>query len=357
MQGLNAARFKSVAGFGTLFRLAGLSDIFLKHLFLDSGLYLAVSRIWGRVAASDLTVLEKLRMFRHDIWQCLFIFPVVASVILLPLKILYRRIAAYLIVIAILFLFFINLLGLGNVGRFLRLPMMLDAVSWGWGHPEYIAEYISLSSILKLIILLIVFITLVNASAGSHRKTISLMNTCLVKTFPWLLFVSAVVGGLTYIAAVPAKAVYPSAAGRILAALRDNQASAGRFTGMTMNEVSAEFVRVTQTPSDTGTEPSLIGAEKGSNVILFVLETGPARAYHPLRNAPEKVINDLLPHSFVSTAHYSTYPYTSDALFSVFSGLYPLMRRTLLRQSVALHFGWVQQLQELGYETKAYAPY
>ena len=357
MPGIDATRLKSVAAFGTLFWLIGLTDIYLKHLFLKYGLYLAVSRIWGRDSAADLTVLEKLAMFRHDIWQSLILFPIAAVLILLPLKVVYRRLVATLLVFAIVLLFFINLQGLGNVRRFLALPMILDAIQWGWQHPEYIAEYVSVSSFLKLLILLAAFITLIKASDSSPQKSPSLINTWLVKAFPCLLVITLAIGGLSYASVVPVRAVSQSAAERIYTALRDNQPSAGRFAGMTMSDVSAYFARVTRTPSDAGIEPSLVGTEKGSNIIFFVLETGPSRAFHPLRSAPEKAIDDLLPRSFVSKTHYSTYPYTSDALFSVFSGLYPLTRRTLLRRSVALRFGWVQQLQELGYETRGYAPY
>lgn len=46
----------------------------------------------------------------------------------------------------------------------------------------------------------------------------------------------------------------------------------------------------------------------------------------------------IYPRSFIATRHYTSHPYSSDALYSVFSGRYPHGRRRLLAAADAVSF-------------------
>jgi hypothetical protein len=99
------------------------------------------------------------------------------------------------------------------------------------------------------------------------------------------------------------------------------------------------------------------GAEKNSDLVLIVLETAPQRVW-PLERMPG--LASLLPRAFVSREHFTTYPYTSDAMFSVVSGFYPLGRRRLLAtipEGEEIQSGLATALANAGYESTVYSPY
>jgi hypothetical protein len=101
-----------------------------------------------------------------------------------------------------------------------------------------------------------------------------------------------------------------------------------------------------------------VGAERGSDVILFMMETGAAKALDVAaigRSLPG--IGALYSRAFVASRHYTTHPYSSDALYSVFSGRYPTGRRRMLRTAPAGSiFGLMSNHPEQGLVRRVYVP-
>ena len=69
---------------------------------------------------------------------------------------------------------------------------------------------------------------------------------------------------------------------------------------------------------------TFFGSAKDYNVLFFVLEAISARVFDPaidsLRDMPN--VRRLRPHAFVAAKHYTTFPGTSQAVFSLFTSLY-----------------------------------
>jgi hypothetical protein len=81
---------------------------------------------------------------------------------------------------------------------------------------------------------------------------------------------------------------------------------------------------------------ALVGREAGSDLLIMMMETAPAQAFERGDGvAGSEAVGRLRPRALVSTRHYSTHPYSSDALFSVLSGTYPHGRRVLLQSLAA----------------------
>jgi phosphoglycerol transferase MdoB-like AlkP superfamily enzyme len=103
-----------------------------------------------------------------------------------------------------------------------------------------------------------------------------------------------------------------------------------------------------------------LGREKGSNVILFVMETAPRRAFD-LNGGIETLPNlkQLAKNAFVGLEHYSTYPYTSNAIFSIISSIYPSARKNVIQTfgQGNYHTGLFIKLKQAGYFTASYSPY
>ena len=66
------------------------------------------------------------------------------------------------------------------------------------------------------------------------------------------------------------------------------------------------------------------GTAKGYNLILVVLETAPAQILDPAKESLDDLPNlrRLRQHAFVSNRHYTTFPLTNRASFSIFTSLY-----------------------------------
>jgi membrane-anchored protein YejM (alkaline phosphatase superfamily) len=74
--------------------------------------------------------------------------------------------------------------------------------------------------------------------------------------------------------------------------------------------------------------------------------------------ASRPALDALAANGFVATRHHTTYPYTSDALFSILSGRYPLNRRNLITSGHAdLDDSLTQQLRRAGYDFRVYSSF
>jgi membrane-anchored protein YejM (alkaline phosphatase superfamily) len=105
-------------------------------------------------------------------------------------------------------------------------------------------------------------------------------------------------------------------------------------------------------PSDA----TYAGAARGYNVVFFVMESLPAEVFDPagdVRGMPN--VAELRKHSFVGRQHYTTYPYTSYALFAMLTSMYTQTSPGTLIEDPKLEVpGLVRALRESGYTTGYY---
>ncbi|MBL0125047.1 MAG: sulfatase-like hydrolase/transferase [Betaproteobacteria bacterium] len=79
--------------------------------------------------------------------------------------------------------------------------------------------------------------------------------------------------------------------------------------------------------------------------------------FSPNENFSELIPQELANNALVAYMHHTTYPYTSDAVFSILSGLYPAGRRELITKGgFKQHKVLLAKLSEKGYQTGAYVP-
>lgn len=112
---------------------------------------------------------------------------------------------------------------------------------------------------------------------------------------------------------------------------------------------------------DTATPDNLIplapGALKGYNVVLFVIETAPYTFYPDLQQLASRLQHPWLAnHNVAFTRHYSTYPSTDRAMFSIASGLYPPMLNDN-NWKAAMRYGdsLPKALRQYGYHTYVFS--
>jgi hypothetical protein len=339
----------------------GLLYVYLKHLqFLKTNSYLSISRMLGRPSRDpDFSWIERLSLFRQDITIELVLVPAAFALLAVLLR---QKVRVWFLIpvgLLLILVFYVNFLALNNVGQLLNRENMFAAVRFAMEHPELAGEYVTTSSLIKIGLLMLAFVAaaVAIARAGStypNRRTN--LGAVAVGAVMGLSVIAFLVG---LSVTLPARAAYRSSAQGILVALFRSDGSVTRFRGANPNEIGRAFSDLTHTPVDASSSSQFYGRASRPNVVVFVLETGPAQAFDPLRDKEvAEPISELLSGSFFAESHYSTYPYTSQAVFSIFSGLYPVnIRKQLIANQSAQPFGWVEALRRVGYSTRTYAPF
>jgi hypothetical protein len=97
------------------------------------------------------------------------------------------------------------------------------------------------------------------------------------------------------------------------------------------------------------------GRAKNYNIIMFVMESITAQVSDPARDSLSDMPNLRLlrDHSFLMGRHYTSYPLTDNAAFSIFTSLYVSRQCGIVDHQVEIP-GLVRSLQTEGYQTAYY---
>ena len=313
----------------------GLFGIYLKVALLGPH-WNAIARFYDKSGPQHVPLTDRLGFFLQDVWVNLFALPLLGMLAISVVPRRHRTKVAAVVSAAIGFAYFVELQVQKEVGRYLGREALGDLVGWTLSSPGTAFDYVTPSSLVKLAAFLGVLAVVVALDHFGHR---SVNNERL----DWalicrrLLWFPAVATALVGLASIPL-AVSTS---RPLSPLtRSAVASAAATLVESSDDTSAHgaiespLVRFRQLTRTGVVDPSssYVGGERDSDVILFMMETGSAKALDIAavgRSLPG--IGALYSRAFVATRHYTTHPYSSDALYSVFSGRYPLGRRRVLR--------------------------
>ncbi|MBI2382416.1 MAG: sulfatase-like hydrolase/transferase [Gammaproteobacteria bacterium] len=333
--------------------LIGVYGLWLKYRLLDSPLgFSAVARLLNRPDAHALSLVERLALFQQDLALNLLALPLAVWLMLWLVRGRWRRALALVLNLGLLLAFFLGAEAVRNVGRFLTVELAADAWAWVWQHPENLVDYALASHwppALAVLILSTVFILTTGPGGpwGQYRRR------RLVLGLGMLAALGAASGFQAGLPALPqGRALLLSMAQALLA-----QPPGALSASIADKDLPAFFRDFSRTPTRDDGNP-LFGKEKGADVLVFVLETGP-RETLDLAAEAERLpgLKTLRPHAFLSSQHYTSYPYTSDALFSLLGGVYPLNRKDYLRRDSELApLGLMAALSRKGYRTAVYSP-
>jgi hypothetical protein len=318
------------------FLVAGAVGVYLK-LALVGPHWSAVARFLGLLSPDDLALPTRLGLFLHDIWINLLAMPLAAT-LLVTLLFGRFRIAAALVASGVMsVLYFLELQVQKETGDYVSWALVRDFFGWSAAAPGVMLDYASTGSLVKLaaVFLALAAIAIVGR-LGARAERLQLSRERQV--YRRLLAAPAIIVALAALAALPIAASSPlsasplgaSAVGRAARLLWRTTDAAGVPSDATLESTLAAFRQLTHTPPHDLTA-GYVGRESESDVILFVMETGAAQALDLAavgRDLPG--VGRIYPRSFVGARHYTSHPYSSDALYSVFSGRYPHGRRRLL---------------------------
>lgn len=353
---LRAARSDGSVYVIAIFMIAGLVGAWVKlvEMELASG-YLTISRFIGRSTASDLTLIEQLSFFRYDLIVQLVLLPLFMLLLVRPMAPRRRLVTSACIATLLCIAYYFQLQSLGSVGRYLSWHMATDALVWAGDNPDAISDYLSLGGAVKLIAASAAMVLLIwIASKRDAPSILGRIGRCTEVATLAVLPAALLLSVATFAAGMPEFPQHRSVPVSIVLALIQD-GSDDLLPPETPRSSLVELYRRTARLSQAAPSGFSTGRDTGHDVILFIMETGPRLTWD---RTTLPGVRQLLPQSFVSDRHYTTHPYTSDAIFSIVSGMYPLGRRDYLAHGRPMReSGLLGPLQSLGYVGMAYLPW
>ncbi len=345
-----------------------LMSLYVKrYVMTEERGFVFASRYFGRIPIErsgqglifPLTYLEKLSFFRMDILVGFLLVPLllVALVRFLPRRWRFPTIA--FLSLGVSTALYAQLRALGEIGRYMSFRMLWTALSWGWHEPSANASYLKGKAL--LVLLAGVFFIASVLWLGTRRHT-ELARTAEQRwRIPGSMALSCLllVLALSWLPRVPRTSYHASALlGALNAFWLEGDVETKEFAGLSVPELLSQYRELTHAPLSQR-NPRYWGKAKGSNVLFIVLETAPA-SFLPAEDKLDDFPNlrRLRSKSFVGKRHYTTYPHTHEAFFSLFSSWYPsgLMKSFERQHPDMVVPGIMHTLSSLGYHTATYAP-
>ena len=318
-----------------LFLAVGFLGVYLKAALLGRE-WDAVARFLDKAGAANLTVLERIGFFWQDVALNLIAIPIAATAILCLAFPRRRLRAALAIAMALAAVYFVELRAHAAVGQFISGDVLHDLIGWSMRNPEMARDYASAGSVVKFAMLLacLLGIALVSrwsdAARASGQRRADTYDTLLRAPVLVALPFSAALAVTSFACRLPNAQLNQSAVALAIGALIATDDARG-VAFATFDDALAATRRDGRTmPPDITHQ--FVGRESGSDLLMFVMETGPARALDFAQAGPTLPgAAALLGRSFVAAQHYTTHPYSSDALYSILSGMYPQGRKRVLQ--------------------------
>lgn len=333
-------------------------SIYSKHIRIDQKYFALIHATSG--VGPVPSIFDHLGLYRPEL---------LIHLVLVPLAILVtvalwggRRHVWYLwMLLAFLAvcLLYVNLHSWGTIGRFLTYTAAVDAISFVLVNPEFIGSYVDADSWLKLTLLI--------------SMTLGVLILAERLATSRFIFKSAKIGQLLMVAC----ALTAAAAGTastvkstpiqgdfLVQAIRAmfEQAPATQSGPLPERKtLIAEFGELTETPTNLPIDGHF-GAAADNDLIVLILETGSSRFVDLVDDLDSfPTLKELSRHSIIGAKHYSVFPATSEALFSLYASVYPprsFYASCITGAQPSRPFaGFISAMASAGYHTAAYFPF
>jgi len=333
------------------------TDVFLKTRVLkNTGLEKAAIAM-GRTRES-FTFVERIAFLRGDLLVSCLLIPILILCLayFLPSRLRWLwmwslAVLAFLLEV-VLFAQYGTFL---SIGRFANIEIIWEGARWWYAHPESATGTPGKRLVIELAVAAVLVIVSTAAASYLARKPESKIATWLGR--------AALAGGI----AITLGAVVTWAARgnngifqadllstMVRASFTDSTTVDPAILKMSVQDLRQLYRQTARSPLN-GPLPNYFGKARNYNIVLLVLETAPARILDPavddLQDMPN--LRRLRDHAFVSAHHFSTFPATNRASFSILTSVY-----------MSVDFGWsagivavpsmIRSLGNVGYETAFY---
>ncbi len=302
-----------------LFLLVGLLGIYLKVALLSEH-WESVARFLNKAHAADLSLLEKLGFFHNDLTLNVLLVPLAGAVIVGRVWGRYRTAVALAASVLMSLFYFVELRVQSVTGQYLARDVLGDTVGYGASNPAMGAEDPTAASLIKLVLLLLavggvaVVARLARKAAQTTARNTGWYDIALRAPVTAVMGSALLLTPVSYACRLPDSGLNASAVGRAVATTFGQPGAAIASIPSTFEQALTNFRQMTGTAT-LGTRHPLVGGERGSDLIIFMMETGPARALDfAVDGANLPGTGPLWSRALVARQHYTTHPFSSDAL-------------------------------------------
>ncbi len=301
---------------------------------------------------------DTLFLYRQDLIIFGVIVPLLAAWLFAKSRFAVAATISGIAVILIQVLLYANLQSWGQVGSFLTWQAMRNAMSFGMSNPEFVGEYISVDGVVKLSVLVFMSAAVLVIGRLIWRRT-GLIRIWGLAGALWVA-ASAILSIVGYTSNMHTAPISGSFVINALSALTDSDASTA--APPPANELTVRYRQLAQVSGAEFRGPNT-GVQKGSNLLLFVMETASIEFLDTRKDLPDHpVLNALKGKMYIAKNHYATFPASAEANLSILTGTYPprAIYGTCLIDVPRAHGrlpGPIGQLRDAGYKTAIYAPY
>jgi hypothetical protein len=343
----------------------GVFGAAIKFWFLAGHAYrtlpVALGTVEQRFSFFDVNSLsagQQLSFFRGDLIYAILLAPLCFAIAgrLMPRRWFYRLAGAF--IVAAFLIESLAFIELAVVSRVAPLGLLTEGLSWGIAHPgaalTFVFQYsfftrvrrplylLGFTVALCLIVLLRRFAKGWNLKAIALRIAPALWAACatvaLPAWFPWMR----------------ATAYHSALVQTALLSSFESRSSSGAYSGLELPALRPRYARLVNAPDATAPRPHW-GEAKGYDVILVIMETGPAA--HLMRDpdlAEFPNLKRMAAQSWVGTRHYTTALVSYRAVSSILCSSYPPDYFGDSEHSKMLP-GLVRSLKTAGYRTGVYS--
>jgi hypothetical protein len=306
--------------------VTALASVFAaKEKVLEDGGYRIAGSLTGH--PEQLGNLWRLHFFASDIFLLMALLPI--------LFLLVNRIAGFtvysrailLVSLMLTVLSFVNLNALGATGKFFSIDQIGPMVTWVRERPSSILEYVSISALLKFAVLLgliVVSYRVRNAPIFETLKAVPMMALAI-------FFLLTATAFYALFADRHPRTVFHSAVVVQMVKSFFVVEDVGDEVGGPA--IAAADLRYACSNTNRSTQSD--GAHAKRNVVLFIMETVPYELYVAGKAHGLPTFSAMEKSALVASNHFTTYPFTSYARFSIFTGLYPSYR---IEKSLPLNY-------------------
>ncbi len=333
------------------------TDVFLKTRVLKNGGLEKAAIAMGRTRES-FTFVERIAFLRGDLQVSCLLIPILILGIAYFLPARLRRVWMWCLALlafvaeVILFAQYGTFL---SIGRFAHVEIIWEGIRWWYAHPESATGTPGKRLVIELVIAAILVIVSTTVASALARKPQSRIATWLRRA-TLACGIAITLGALVTWAPRGNDGVFHAdlLSTMTRASFTDSTTVDPAILKLSVPELRQLYRETARTPID-GQVPNYFGKLRDYNVVLLVLETAPARILDPsvdnLQDMPN--LRRLRDHAFVAARHYSTFPATNRATFSILTSVY-----------MSVDFGWsagdvavpsiVRSLGDIGYQTAFY---
>lgn len=353
----------SVALYAAAIAVPGLVALAIKRKLLsdEGGGFDLVAWASGLPDGTELPVLQKLALFRWDIVAMFVVVPLAWLALVRLMGPRLRSVLTIIVAFIVSAVLFVELKCFWEVGTFLPFHVLI-AGAVGAGR-KFAGEYLQAGSVIKLSVLMGVIVI-----AAVLARSLERAPDARLRGVPgWRASVGLLAASIGF-AALPLVPPTPFSRSAAMLALGEFAGQGpGQITSVGHEQVAAgellhQYRAVSNAPVPNVRSP-YFGKARGYNVLVYLYETLPYACFHDAATAGSYThLRSLERSSFIADRHYSTYPYSRRAYFSIFSGWYPPhgMRDYTDQRwddvSALGSPGMVRSVRSAGYETAAYVP-